>query len=454
MYSFRRLFFIFLSLNVVLISCSSNRAFQKKEGMGLDPDGFNYFKKNPRKNIRVGVATFNGYKSGLYDMAVTDEVISAIAGYNNVHLIERSRLDSILKEQKLNSSGLVSQSDAVKIGEILPLDLLVAGNYSLDGDTINANGRFIDVVSGEIVETFDFALYLKSKKDKTSPERISKEECVQYENRVNEAMRDLKTQAQINHAVDMALRVPFQGECRDIHYHVMHVFRNTGHYPPRYKEFIINILEQNIDVHPGSNLYVDSFNYLSSEIPVKEDTWNIVKTFVKEGRISTAGFVIDARKFPVELNRNRVDELMDLAKDGEIGRPHAMDAGIVAVKLVNLKSAFPRESEVSFALDIIEKYGDLAAKTDEGRLGMIKQLTSLYVYTSSRESQKRVIDKMIYFFKNKEYHTYTAGSRRDEKYKTDLKYYDLLWNFIRSADYNLNHARKGSVRSVGKKGGG
>ncbi|NJO02550.1 MAG: hypothetical protein HC880_13440, partial [Bacteroidia bacterium] len=51
---------------------------------------------------------------------------------NTYEVIERSRLDQILKEQNLQVSGLVDDNQAVEIGKLLGLDALVTGSLSYE----------------------------------------------------------------------------------------------------------------------------------------------------------------------------------------------------------------------------------------------------------------------------------------------------------------------------------
>lgn len=67
-----------------------------------------------------------------------------------ISIIERSRLDEILKEKKLQVTGLTEQT-ASEIGGIAGLDVIIIGSYRVIGDNWVATAKLVRVKDGEIL---------------------------------------------------------------------------------------------------------------------------------------------------------------------------------------------------------------------------------------------------------------------------------------------------------------
>jgi len=79
-------------------------------------------------------------------------------------LLERARLDSVLKEQKLGMSGVIETETAVRAGNLAGARLLVMGNVSQIGKNYQITAKLVDTETSDIisvniaevpVETFD-----------------------------------------------------------------------------------------------------------------------------------------------------------------------------------------------------------------------------------------------------------------------------------------------------------
>lgn len=99
------------------------------------------------------------------DAAVlTDVLRSKIGEDKNIDVIERSRMEEILKEQGFQMSGACSESScAVKAGQVLGVKNIVMGSVGLIGKTYTLNVRIVDVSSGKIEK--EVTEYHKGSKD-------------------------------------------------------------------------------------------------------------------------------------------------------------------------------------------------------------------------------------------------------------------------------------------------
>jgi len=118
----------------------------------------------------------NGSGRSYQDMQSTLDVVlgsitTDLVKTNKFRVIERSRIDQIIKEQGYQRNQL-SDAQAVNIGKLLGVDKIITGEY---GEThhphaytnwVSVNIRLIDVKTGEIEaaashrDTNDFATYL------------------------------------------------------------------------------------------------------------------------------------------------------------------------------------------------------------------------------------------------------------------------------------------------------
>jgi curli biogenesis system outer membrane secretion channel CsgG len=66
-------------------------------------------------------------------------------------VIEREQLSNVLKELKLNQTGLVDANSAKEVGQILAADSILCGSVSEIGDFFDINVRLIDVETASII---------------------------------------------------------------------------------------------------------------------------------------------------------------------------------------------------------------------------------------------------------------------------------------------------------------
>jgi TolB-like protein len=88
-------------------------------------------------------------------LAFQDNLIDAIVDQNRFRVVERDKLDSILREQKLSRSNLIDRSTALKMGRLLAAQSIVTGSIIETRTGIEIVARMIDTETSEIVATED-----------------------------------------------------------------------------------------------------------------------------------------------------------------------------------------------------------------------------------------------------------------------------------------------------------
>jgi WD40 repeat protein len=78
---------------------------------------------------------------------------SELSSRASLKLIERGRIDDIVRELELQKSALVDKGTAVKAGKLLGASLIVTGNIDRAGTDLVVSARVIEVQTGEILGT-------------------------------------------------------------------------------------------------------------------------------------------------------------------------------------------------------------------------------------------------------------------------------------------------------------
>ena len=87
-------------------------------------------------------------KKGLAGMLITD-----LSNINMLDIVERERLEEIIKEQKLSNSKKFDPSTAAKLGKLLGAEIILTGSYFEMFGTFRIDARFINVETGEILKS-------------------------------------------------------------------------------------------------------------------------------------------------------------------------------------------------------------------------------------------------------------------------------------------------------------
>jgi|GEM_PF-2548375 len=84
--------------------------------------------------------------------ATVNALLMAEMGSSTIfRLVERKEISKIMKEVELSMTGMVSQDQAVKAGELSGAELLLAGTVSETGEKISISARIISTEKGEVV---------------------------------------------------------------------------------------------------------------------------------------------------------------------------------------------------------------------------------------------------------------------------------------------------------------
>lgn len=257
------------------------------------------------------------------------------ASSDKIKLFERNRLDALFKEYQLELSGLLSEAQALKIGELAPIDFILTGTYAVLKTSVSITGRLIDVTTGEIVfSTTNECAIGKEFKDLLPQETVQQQETgsAQFQNSVQsmcakevrefkQKVNALAAEKQFSFLITEGIRHPFDTICPEIHLSIIKKCTQTHQNPSLYSEFLIQTLASLRD--PENDLRTDQiFNYFRADKLIDSEEWNAgIKVLSKIKRVE--------RYFPrliiadslTDEFESRLSSLVRLCNQGKVGVP-------------------------------------------------------------------------------------------------------------------------------------
>ena len=83
-------------------------------------------------------------------LALTETMISDLSRLRILTLVERERLNSVIKEQTLALTGLLDETSAARAGELLGARYLMTGSLVFTGSLVTFSARIADTETGEV----------------------------------------------------------------------------------------------------------------------------------------------------------------------------------------------------------------------------------------------------------------------------------------------------------------
>jgi TolB-like protein len=92
-----------------------------------------------------GTEEYNPLSKGLADMLITD-----LSNVKSIQIVEREKLESLLKEIDLGEGKFIDPNTAQKLGKGLGAGYMLTGSFLIMGETMRIDARLVDVGTGEI----------------------------------------------------------------------------------------------------------------------------------------------------------------------------------------------------------------------------------------------------------------------------------------------------------------
>jgi len=109
----------------------------------------------PKKTIAVMDFSIIGMKNKEFNKIAMEDITTSLVQSGQYTVVERTKLDTILKEHKLADSGLIDKNSASKIGKFISANLILTGSFTKKTNHWNVNLRIIDVSSGIIISAIN-----------------------------------------------------------------------------------------------------------------------------------------------------------------------------------------------------------------------------------------------------------------------------------------------------------
>lgn len=108
-------------------------------------------KKLPNKTIAIYGFEVIGRPNDSYAKFATEKLTHQIVSLGDLMVIERSRIDQVLKEQSLSMTGAIDAGTAAKIGKILSVDAVIIGTIHVTDKEVEFIARVIQSEKGIIL---------------------------------------------------------------------------------------------------------------------------------------------------------------------------------------------------------------------------------------------------------------------------------------------------------------
>jgi TolB-like protein len=367
------------------------------------------------KSIRLAVLPFtptqakytadSGCGFGAY---FTEGLIGALgADPSKIRLFERNRLDAITRENALTLSGLISQDEAKKIGELAPIDYILTGTFTKLNSFVEVNGRLLDVVSGEIKAAFNQRIELTPDIGSLFPERVAATPinrntapagpdkspslaqdsvaCPPNVALLDSLLDDLTTREKTDKCFSLAITIPFVMPCGAVHGKALHHFTRYKLFDNGYKRFLIASLKsldkpENDNYEYGSIVF-DIFKYFHADSVIDDEEWDAGiallerSTRLHDGVLSYM-FVLNRPESRMEIQYKRIDALFGLVRQKKFGLPVTLTYDEAFASIVSALSSSGNAPDNRLAIYCLSKHAD--GLSDKGRLRTYEKLESLY----------------------------------------------------------------------------
>ena len=361
----------FISAMVFIFGCAGTKPPSISSGAGPDElsrllDRFHQGTDSIAKlhPLRLGVLPFIPSEPDAYDTSnefgnyIAEKLTSRFSeSGERIKLYERSRLDAICKENSIVLSGLVSEEQAVQVGELVPIDYLFTGTYTELRQRISLSGRLIDVASGEIVYAASGECTLAPELSALLPgahrtaepegtagtESTDTDRCAGLQQSLDDKVKAAKPDDQFAVLIREGMKVPFDTVCPSVHYGIIRRCRRDKVSPPDYSAFLFTVLGS-IGSPDDDNRTDAIFNYFHADGVIDDHEWNAGCDALENVRRAEdyLGRLIIGDTLTAQLE-DRLDDLVTRCRRGKIGKPAAA-FDVLLYKVISRLGMFGRSS--------------------------------------------------------------------------------------------------------------
>jgi len=138
--------------SLFLNGCAPSTTVKKKQAVTIDKPSEDVFVPPKKKIAVIEFENKTAYGQRRLGTAASDVLMTELGKSGKFILVERTKLDKIMEEQKLQTTGLVDANTASKIGRILGLDAIVIGSISQFGVKTGGSDYLITQSKQQVAE--------------------------------------------------------------------------------------------------------------------------------------------------------------------------------------------------------------------------------------------------------------------------------------------------------------
>ena len=110
-----------------------------------------YHQKIPSKKVALFPFVWADGKTDIGSNVVSERLTTRIVRLGKLEVIERTLLNKVLAEQKLQITGVVSPESAKELGKILGVDAIITGTLIDIAGSVEVNARIISAETGQVL---------------------------------------------------------------------------------------------------------------------------------------------------------------------------------------------------------------------------------------------------------------------------------------------------------------
>ena len=267
---------------------------------------------------------------------------------NQFKLFERSRLDAIFKENELMLSGMMNPSEAIRIGQLLPIDALFSGTYTKLKSYVDISGRLIDVTTGEILTTYTGRIKMTGNIKTLFPDnpivssnvrenvpvnnttnvnvttttpQTEEEACKIRVNEFKLMLTDFSTPEKVDAIANEAMKTPFDNICGKLHYEAMYAFNRYKVQHEPYRSFLLTTLDK-IALPSQDDRSLTIIEFLTKDHDLNAKEWTVVLNAISRTEHGVYRYLHSAlERTDIPTGTNRIDAYFQLVKQQKLGLP-------------------------------------------------------------------------------------------------------------------------------------
>ena len=381
--------------------------------------------------VRLAVMTFIPTSASVkndFGIYFTESIISSLAeNTKKIKIFERKRLDVILQENSLSLSGLIDEKQALKLGELAPIDFIFSGTFTKLKNTIEINGRLIDVVTGEILTSYSGSIKMTADledlfKEEVLTDKPKVDPCQQKQDEIEYLLKDLSTEDKVQYLVDCAIKIPFDNTCGKIHYNIMFDFKKYNITNPAYKSFLISTLDY-IEFPDNDSRAGEILRYLARDDYIDDDEWQHgLKILQKVDNYELSSYlqILLLRKdntINPETAHQRIDQFVKLVNQKKVGLPVPIDFNMAFFELLDAFNHLYSKENI-LLMYCYGEYKDDIVLDEKAVIKLFGLLETMYLRDEQIENKVKILNWMIEFIKK---------NQMSEKFADEL--YSFVKNF-------------------------